>query len=494
MTRVLIFLALLQILAIDQAANAQNSLPAQTFPSLGMYAIQDNHDYGNAAFISRAAISDIVIMNLWNGWRDPGTRLNSLQVLQAINGASTRNTLSIGYMIPEQSEDYSAYPAWLSQVNSANWWLRTSFPSGAQVSDSNVGGSGYWLNVLVGGATGIGGRTYDQYMADYVVDFYYNGDAAGLATDGSDPVNPLWAGMYQDSLYGCFTTNADYARTGSSNSGSCAQWAAGQLAVTQRVQADKPGSLAFGNLSECQNPAHCPMIQAGYGGQLDGGDLENMVGSTGSIENQGLALLLLAYQNQMGLLNSKQLGVFTAYNITSNGEDQINTNVPYQAARNALAICMVLGNARCDLQSNTGSIDANAALWFDEDAVNRATQAPCVTPGTACAANIGYLGAAVDPPQTTAHQGCYWRRRFQYGEVWWSPASCSAGTISFGYTVNFIAGVQAPSFNTGGSGSTHPISSRDGIIVLYQNTAAAPAPALTGASVPNPPAGVSITK
>ena len=444
----------------------QVSSTSQTFPSLGMYAIQNNHDYGNAAFIARAAISDIVIVNVWNGWRDPGTGANSLQVLQAINAASTRNTKVFNYFIADTSDNYQYLSAWLTQVNNANWWARVTYPYGSQISD---GGSGYWMSLYTGGPTGIGGRTYDQYAADYFVDYTYDGDGAGLATNASDPVNPLWAGAYQDDMHPCNPVAADWSLTGSPNTGSCAQWTAGQLAISQRIQSDA-GGMACANLAYMQDPEDSTLMQA-YAGSYDCGELENMVGSTGSIENQGLSLLLAAYRNSMALLNSNQLAMFTAYNLTSNGEDQIDTSVPYQAARHALAVCMVLGNARCDLQTGNGggggSIDNNVALWFDEDAVNTSTQTPCTTPDASCAPYVGYLGTAVDPPQTAAYQGCYWRRRFQYGEVWWSPASCSAGSINFGYTVNFIAGVQAPYFNTGGSGNTHEISSRDGIVVLY---------------------------
>ena len=469
----------------------------QTFPSLGWYAIQNNHDYDTTGVLQRMAVNDVVVINLWNGWRDPNTGATGLKTLQDLAAITTRSTMTFGYFIPTESGPYAGYggpcpvangsgygfPAPLAQINAMNAWARTTYPSGSVVV---AGYNDCFLNYTSGGNTGVGGRTWVQYAADYAADFYVNGDAAGLATDGTDPVNHLWTGFYQDGLYGNFPATADWDRTGSPNSGSPPESLLGQIYMTQRLQADTAPVLPGGVSLACGNVAiltgtYYSQYYSYYGGKYDCGELENMYGGGGNYNYQGqvnsveatqnTAGYVLAYQQLMGLLSSKQIGIWSAYNISANGEDAMDLSHPYQAMRAGLASCMVLGNARCDLQDTSQTLDGSAALWFDEYAVNTTTHLPCTYTtniATACGAYIGYLGTATDPPQTAAYQGCTWRRRFQYGEVWWNPKDCAATTLNFGYTVHFINGYQAPSVNKGGTGATAPISARDGLIVLYE--------------------------
>ena len=187
----------------------------QTFPSLGWYAIQNNHDYDTTGVLQRMAVNDVVVINLWNGWRDPNTGATGLKTLQDLAAITTRSTMTFGYFIPTESGPYAGYggpcpvangsgygfPAPLAQINAMNAWARTTYPSGSVVV---AGYNDCFLNYTSGGNTGVGGRTWVQYAADYAADFYVNGDAAGLATDGTDPVNHLWTGFYQDGLYGNF--------------------------------------------------------------------------------------------------------------------------------------------------------------------------------------------------------------------------------------------------------------------------------------------------
>jgi len=140
----------------------------------------------------------------------------------------------------------------------------------------------------------------------------------------------------------------------------------GLLSILQRMQADKPGILAFANLSNAQNPSNS---WAEYVGQFEW----RCAGKHGwflqfdRAVRLGFVDGLLAYQNQMTLLNSNKYGVFAAYNITSNGADQINAYTPYQAMRHAFAFCLVVGNARCAFESSGNDPDRSAALWFDEE-------------------------------------------------------------------------------------------------------------------------------
>jgi hypothetical protein len=446
--------------SLPAVSTGQVSRSGETFPSLANYSIGGAHDYDNSAVIAHAALDDVYVVATWNGWQ-AGRALTMPQVEAAIASQSVRGTKVVSYFDPLYTHNGS--PAYIAQLNAANFWLHCPWPSGTitQYNGANA------ADVYPGGPTGVGGRTYVQYDADYNVDWMFNGEAAWLATDGIDAVNSGLNGVFMDDLQMVIPIQGDFAHTGSCGSGTSSQMRVGFVSILQRMQADVPGILLFANLSRAGNAANLPVPE--YVGAFDGGVMEAMVGQTSSIEQQGSdsSLAVQAYQNEMTLLNSNQLGVF-GIDITSNGEDQVNTSVPYQAMRHGLAFCLVVGNASCAFETPaTYDSNGDAALWFDEESVNLTTLYPYTTPNASAAPGLGYLGAAVDPPQTGPYQNGYWRRRFQNGEVWWSPREAAAGTIYFSRTVYFINGVQAPYFNTGGSGTSHAISSRDGIVVLY---------------------------
>jgi hypothetical protein len=482
MRRSLGLLALLSILALGRTATAQVSAAGQTFPGLANYSIGGAHDYDNPAVIAHAALDDVYVLAAWNGWQ-AGRSRNMAQIVASIASQSVRGTKVISYF--DAISTVNAFPAYVSQMNSASFLLRNPWPFGAVIQFSGASNVG---NVYPGGPTGAGGRTYAQYAADYNVDWMFNGGAAGLATDGTDAVNSALAGAFEDDLYFKRPVGGDWGRTGQPGSGTDAQFRIGLLSILQRMKASKPGSLSFANLSQAQDPSNLPVPE--FVGAFDGGLLENMVGNYGAIEQIGndSSLAVLAYRNQMTLLNNSQLGIFEAH-LTSNGQDTVDSTHPYQAMRHALAFCLVVGNARCALSSVDNSTSGDASLWFDELSVNITTRKPYTTPNASAAPGLGYLGTAVDPPQTGPIQNGYWRRRFQNGEVWWSPREAAAGNINFGRTVYFISGVQAPSFNNGASGTAHSISSRDGLVVLYQASAAQ---STTSTTPPHPPSNIVV--
>jgi hypothetical protein len=470
--------ALLPMLALSQTTLAQVSRPGQTFPGLGNYSI-GSHEYDNAAVIAHAALDDVYIIATTNGWQSSHS-MTVPTVEAEIASQSVRGTKIISYFDPLYMQ--YASPAFLAQMNRTNFWLRQGWPNGS----ISIYNSAQAANVYPGGPAGVGGRTFVQYVADYNVDWMYNGNAAGLSTDGKDVVNSALAGVYMDDVAPQQPATGDWARTGAAVSGTAVQVRTAYLQIAQRFRQDKPGLLMFANLSGGQDPRN---VITEYVGQFDGGVMEHMTGLTWSIENIGgdASLGVTAYKKQMSMLNSNQLGIFAA-EMYQNGTDDMDRAVPYRAFRHAFAMCLVVGNALCaPTTANRYSATGDAALWFDEESVNLATRQPYTKPDASAAPGLGYLGTAVDPPQTAPYQNGYWRRRFQNGEVWWSPRQASAGTINFGRTVYFIKGTEAPGFNNGGSGTTHSIDKRDGIIVLYQDSGTA-----TANKKPSPPSGLTV--
>lgn len=437
-----------------------------TYPALGSYNIGGSpRNYGSTAALQRFSLEDVVIYGVWNGWEHGGQSPKTMpQVIASVNSTTVRNTKFVAYLdaitrpspVSAGNAGYAAY----TTANSNFWWLYTAWHGGTIVPATYYSAGYNVYNVFSGGTTS-GGRTGAQYIADYYSDFLFLGDALGLATDGSDSVNALVAGAFYDDAFGTLPKTGDWLRTGSGTSGTNAGISAGGLAILQRVAGNSNGGLLFANLSQFQNST----ANAGsWSGALDGGVMEGMCGYSWSIEhNTGAAAAIAAYQRQVSICKTNAVLVFAAI-VSSTGTDQ-DDSTPYRALRNDLAFCLTIGDARFWPANSSSNVNTNVTLWFDEFSVNTATQAAQAI-GTA-GPYMGYLGPAVDGPQTTPFQNGMYRRRYTYGEVWWNPKGNGAQTISFGRTVRFISGSQAPTINTGGTGTTRAIATRDGLIVLY---------------------------
>lgn len=447
-----------------------------TFPMFGSYNTGGTQNYDTDANIERCSLDVISIFARYPKW-ESGRSRTMKQTDDAIHAKSTIGTKVVQYVLPldqadPQSSGGAYYPLWQS-INTANWWLRTAYPSGAKVA----GDPGFYAVNLVAGGPTLNGRTYQQHFAAWAMDWAVNGDAAGLSYAGADQPNPSLDGFFMDNLKRSRFTSGDWLRTGAA-SGTDSDVRAGEMAILNILKAAKPGSIIGGNVSEFQVAGS---ISTEFDGQLDFAVLEGMIGETWSYETFKKAgdtpsleaELIRIYAKQMAILKAGGIGLFVHMGLTSDGRDNGGTNpgstvTPYQGLRHGLACCLVLGNAAyCPAGTSHYSVATNIALWFDEFAVNRATGIPYATPTSASAPGLGYLGRWTDPPQTAPTQGTAYRRRAEFGEAWWNSKIGVARVIDFGRIVRFIQGRQAPAVNKGGTGTSAPIGVRDGLIVLY---------------------------
>lgn len=430
-------------------------------PQLSHYSISGPQSYDNPGVIAKAALCQISIFGTWNGWQS-GKSLTLRQICDQIHAASTVNSKVALYMLPIDQLDppSSAWTSYWNNLNTGFWWVYSSYHAGTK----SPGASGFIsANVTAGGNT-IGGRSYQQYASDFSYDYMVNGGAFGLSVNGTDAVNPSLDALYQDNLKGVMPVG-DWNRSGVT-SGSLTALQAGQLAVMQRFQARKAGLLIGGNVSGFQLVGS---DSTGFDGQLDFGVLEAMLGESNSYETfltNPLSEFLRIYSRQMAILNATGLGVFVHSKVAANGTDPYDAT-PYRAQRHGLCACLAAGDATYAAQGLTSyNPILSAALWFDEYSVNTVTQLPYTSPNATAAPGLGYLGTAIDPPQTTAWQGTVFRREYQNGYVYWNPKGGTAATINFGGTQRFINGAQAPTINRGGSGTTAAMAVRDGLITL----------------------------
>ncbi|MFO1465865.1 MAG: hypothetical protein U1F35_05405 [Steroidobacteraceae bacterium] len=455
-------------------SGATITVGSTTRNALGLcsYNTGGNQTYDTNGNVERCSLESISIMSFFPQWESGRIRTKK-QVCDDIKAKSTVGTKIVQYFdaVNIQDPTPNAYSGLRTAMDSANWWLRTSFPAGSIVPGSS---SGYLAgNVAAGGPT-LAGRTYQQYMAAYTYDFAVGGGAAGLVPTSGNAANSSLDGWYEDDILRVKFGSGDYLRTGSA-SGTDADQRSGCMAILNILKAAKPGSLVGANVSQFQAVGS---VSTEIDGQLDFAIMEAMIGETWSYETflpSPASELKRIYAKQMAILKPGGIGMFVHMSLTSDGRDNNGTNpattssqTPYQGLRHGLACCLVLGDADyCPAGTSHYSVGVNTALWFDEYSVNRATAVPYTTPTSASAPGMGYLGPWVDPPQTAPTQGTAYRRRATYGEVWWNPKGGSSLTINFGRTVRFIQGTQAPLINKGGTGTTAPMSVRDGLIVLY---------------------------
>jgi hypothetical protein len=101
--------------------------------------------------------------------------------------------------------------------------------------------------------------------------------------------------------------------------------------------------------------------------------------------------------------------------------------------------------------------------WFDEfDLAGTAT--------------TSWLGLALDRPPTEAWKSGVWRRDFEGGIALVNPQGNGVVTVSVEDGFRHIAGRQDPTVNNGRPASTITLQDGDGIILVREDTVAAPAP------------------
>jgi hypothetical protein len=89
---------------------------------------------------------------------------------------------------------------------------------------------------------------------------------------------------------------------------------------------------------------------------------------------------------------------------------------------------------------------------------------------------VGYLGQAMDPPQTSAWSQGVYRREFYNGLVLVNPKGNGARTVNVGEGWKKIVGRQDPKHNDGQSVTSITLDEQDGIILLRENAMARPQP------------------
>lgn len=411
------------------AATAAALPPLKTdFPRLATYRITGQKNYTDSQYQADISRFDLRIWNF--------TSLNSMDGVLSNVRALHPGSLDFQYsMFLELHDTFNAHSAYREEVNTNNWWLRDSGTTGARILSpygKKTGQPWYVVNHTIFPAPNASGQRWPDAFAVVLKSKSYDLTAHldGVFIDlfGQKPtVNGDWN----------LDNNID-AKTDPTTIG---WFRDGHRAVLDAIKNIQPaGKAILANiLSWGTSTESIPQLD----GQLDGGLIENLIGSTGSPENSSWKLMMQRYRRTLPRINTNQLVIFQAQGSATD----------YKTFRYAFASAL-MDNAYFDWKCGTSN---TAICWFDEyDAGDLDT-------------NTSWLGTPIDPPQTVPFQDGVFLRRFTNGVAIVNPKGNGVRTITIGPGYRHILGTQDAITNNGESvASTVTLADRDGLLLVAE--------------------------
>lgn len=447
--------------AVVSAVTAAQIAPitALEFPRLGVVWNGGPHDYHLPAYQQSAARFDWVLWQQWENWEaSRGGYLFSQACanVKAINP----NTKIYQYQMgegPVFANNPGIVPVLNATIEAQNWWVRTSWPDGSILIDSDFNVKN--ANVTTGCARPLSGQRYHQWlMGPYLRDMYVLG--AG-AYSGAHAPNPYLDGFFHDNVWMGPRKPADWNCDGVSESHNSAvvseSWRQGYREAVQAFRAALPNLKIVGNDYEYNYfdaPPYVPFPDPILQGVYDGGMQELVTGVPWSPEvyRTGSALL-------EGIAKNAAMHADTTFQILNAWRPREFSTTNYQDFRHffALALCGSDGYAAYSDMYGVGSTTGfnGTARWFDEYD-NAGSQRH-------------YLGEAIDPVCKTPWAQGVFRRRFTNGWVLWNPRGNGTQTLTLGRTMKKIQGRNGfsdLSVNNGATVTTITLPARDGIVLL----------------------------
>jgi hypothetical protein len=370
--------------------------------------------YGKIDATVQAAASKFgfVVLNMY-----PSMGVTNMQAL--INNLRTRNPsiqiaqyTALNEMAGSAVTTDDTYAA-VTQVNSMNWWVRTS--TGAQVQWTGLFNN-FEINLTAWAPADATGKRWPQWKATNDVNTMY-GKLTGIDYVFSDNV------MYQPRY------DADHMRIGTN-----------QLRTDPTIQsAFRKGYVDFWNTLRALKPtlkvmgnADNDLSQAEFKGQLEGAFNECLIGKTWSIETWGGWQAMMArYRAQLANTKSPKAVIFQHCSI--NGVQPANMRYGFASA--------LLENGYYAYTVNGLTVPH----WADE------FSAP--------------IGTALDAPPTAPTASGIWMRRYTNGLVLVNP-SASTLSINVGTGYKRLLGTQDPVVNNGAVESMVTVPPKGGLLMI----------------------------
>lgn len=469
------------------------------FPLLGVGSVGGSpRCVASVTYLNYAKNLNFVITGTWDGWQSSadsasgtsdGTNWSLARVtnyLHANSGWSTgtKHAAYFDHLYIISGE------AAIPQRNAGNFWLRTSYPSGAIVI--NAAGASVCDICSNNSPTLTSGtpptaRNVQQWSADYVYDYQVLGGSLGLQAN-TNAANSGLDGFVCDDQMLTEPINGDWLRTGSSqnspNSTVDTAIKSGQSSIVSNLRSRDATKLVIGNISQLLDFS---ASTAGLVGVYDGGVAEGCMGLSWSPETTGAGTsgwwYMMNYVARcMSFAGGAQVVLFNHANVNNNGEDYYRQSVPFQALRYGLGSCL-MSNAYYDVDAlGTGAFNNSygnnnvnnigPGCWFDEYAVNPTTLVTLKASYPNVSAGLGWMGDPIDPAYvqgasayvagTPAWQNGVYRRRFQMRspngsrQVWVmvNPKGNGTQTVTYGQRMQAFTGTQDTTVNSGNNNIT----------------------------------------
>lgn len=407
------------------------------FPRLAGMLIGDPHNYDDPAYQAQIARLDVAVLGVYPGWSGGGkSPAQAVAEIKALNPAILLANYTVMTEVGRDRSDPAQAPlrrqlkTGVGPGGVGDWW---AYDAKGRHTDWSGGSYGAWdTNLTLLTTPDEDGEHWPQWLAR-------SDHARLLQGAGFD----IW---YSDNNMWRPRSNADWDRDGHDDSVDDIKarnwWRDGQRAYYDTAHAIAPGMMIMVNAdSDLSGQAFPPGADrfGQYRKVVNAAFLEHAMGEGWSAETWGGWPLTMAWYHQIraNLLTPK-LVIFDAY---------LGKPRDYRFVRYALASTLM------DDGYFSASTDYNQIAWFDEFDL-------------AGIASTKWLGAAVDPPQTSAWRDGVYRRRFMGGMALVNPKGNGPRTVSIGPGWRRIAGRQAPEVNNGQAAATVTLADRDGILLV----------------------------
>lgn len=420
--------------------SAQAITLKQAFPRLGGYRIGKPQDYDHPAYQKQIAKYDILILDFYPGWRG-GNATKMAAVVDAIRALNPNIIIVDYHNYIDMHDTGKAWHAYRAKLNASNWWLRTSGLTGPRILSAygkKTGGPYYMTNYSDFVAPDAQGKRWNTWVANRI---YLDGLAKAPNLDGTftDNMNVSPRAV----------SNGDWNLDGvpdPTSSDITKKWhAAGMMKVVDELSRLAPGKLNMANVASWGKHAG---LHTGWDGKLDGGLLEGAIGETWSPEGQkrnwGVNIwgswqtMMSWYRTVLSKMNGNKLVILQQHGDSAN----------YQSMRYGLASTL-MDDGYYDFKDRNN----HTVHWFDEyDLAGTGT--------------TGWLGTAIDPPQTRAWQKGVYRRRFRNGVVLINPRGNGVQTVTIEPGYRRIKGIQDAVTNNGQPVAKLTLQDRDGVLLV----------------------------
>jgi hypothetical protein len=285
------------------------------------------------------------------------------------------------------------------------------------------------------------------------------GSSKGYGLKGGDWDGVFGVDQYITKNHG--EGNIDYDNDGSNDdvwSSTVRGWVMeGQKAYRDAWYALEPKFLFFGNVLHMLGENET--IPASFFGTYDGVLVQDITKLYEPRAGDGWGKMMAAYRRALALTKGPKIAMFHS-NIGDWKLKYPSVNYSnYRWNRYGLTSCL-MDNGYYAVMIEDGPPELD---WFDEFDGGELDM-------------VGYLGQAMDPPQTSAWSQGVYRREFYNGLVLVNPKGNGARTVNVGEGWKKIVGRQDPKHNDGQSVTSITLDEQDGIILLRENAMARPQP------------------